>query len=268
MKFRIRFKHKNQYNALINLTLILFFFVQIFSFTSCVNSKQIKYFQATNQDTTTIKTNESEYTIQPLDLLYIKVNSLNEKTRQFFDPRDKDNGGLENEQSLYLKGFEVGINGYLKLPYIDSLLVLGKTLSEVKNLISEKLKEYIDDAVVNIRLISFKVCVFGEVQNPGTLSFYNTRVTIFDAVAAAKPTNFANLKNVIITRLHSNGELKIERIDLTKQDITKSDYYYLKPHDQIYFEPLKVKQYGFTNAPYSLIISAVSLAIIIFTNFK
>jgi polysaccharide export outer membrane protein len=237
-------------------------------FSSCISSKQVKYFQAINQDSITVKTNETEYTIQPLDLLYIKVNSLNEKTRQFFDPRDKDYGGIENEQSLYLKGFEVGINGYLKLPYLDSLLVLGKTLSDTKNMISEKLKEYIDDAVVNIRLISFKVCVFGEVSNPGTFSFYNTRVTIFDAVAAARPTDFANKKNVVITRLLSNGELSIRRIDLTKQEITKSDYYYLKPHDQIYFEPLKVKQYGFTNAPYGLILSTITVALLIINNLK
>lgn len=268
MKFKIQHNHKDHFLPLIKLTFILFFLVQIFSFTSCVNSKQIKYFQTTNQDSTTIKTNETEYTIQPLDLLYIKVNSLNEKTRQFFDPRDGITGGNENELSLYLKGFEVGINGYLKLPYIDSLLVLGKTLSEVKNMVSEKLKEYIDDAVVNIRLINFKVCVFGEVQNGGTLPFYNARVTIFDAVAAAKPTNFANLKNVVITRLLPNGELKIERIDLTKQDITKSDYYYLKPHDQIYFEPLKVKQYGFADAPYGLIVSIMSLTVIIINTLK
>jgi polysaccharide export outer membrane protein len=151
---------------------------------------------------------------------------------------------------------------------MDSLLVLGKTISEVKNLISEKLKEFVEDAVVNIRLISFKVCVFGEVLHSGTFSFYNTKVTIFDAVAAACPNDFANKKNVLITRLLPNGDLKIERIDLTKHDIVKSDYYYLKPHDQIYFEPRRIKQWGFSNAPYSLILSAASFLFVFYNIVK
>lgn len=268
MKFKIQHNHKGHFLPLIKFTFILIFFVQIFSFTSCVNSKQIKYFQATSQDSTTIKTNESEYTIQPLDLLYIKVNSLNEKTMLFFEPSTNKGGYLQNEQSLYLSGFEVDINGYLSLPYIDSLYVVGKTISEVKNMVTEKLKEYVSDAIVNIRLISFKVCVFGEVQNAGTYPFFKSRVTIFDAIAAARPTDFANKKDVIITRLMANGELKVDHIDLTQKDIVKSDYYYLKPHDQIYFKPLKIKQYGFINTPYTLILSVISISFFIYTNTK
>lgn len=266
----IKLHHNNKHHFLppIKLTFILFFFVQLFSYTSCVNSKQIKYFQSTSQDSSAIKTNESEYTIQPLDLLYIKVNSLNEKTMLFFEPSSNKGGYLQNEQSLYLSGYEVDINGYLSLPYIDSLYVVGKTISEVRSMVSDKVKEYVSDAIINIRLINFKVCVFGEVLHAGTYPFFKSRVTIFDAVAVACPTDFANKKDVILTRMMTNGELKVYHLDLTQEDIIKSEFYYLKPHDQIYFKPLKMKQYGFINTPYTLILSIVSIAFFIYTNTK
>ena len=260
-----------QKSILNQLIISLIFFtitIMISFFTSCVSSKEIRYMQTSDSSKTVEKPFETEYNIQPLDLLYINVNSLNDKAMKFFETQGNKGGYMQNEQSLFLSGFEVGIDGYLKLPYLDSLYVLGKTLTEVKSLITDGVKEYIEDAVVNIRLINFKVCVFGEVQNSGTFSFYNNRVTIFDAIAASRPTDFANKKNVIITRLLPNGELSIRRIDLTKHDIIKSDFYYLKPHDQLYFEPLKVKQYGFSNAPYSLILSVITVTFLILNNLK
>ena len=44
-------------------------------------------------------------------------------------------------------------------------------------------------------------------------------------------------------------------------DILASPYYYLKPNDIIYVEPLKIKQWGFTTFPYSTVLSVVTLAL-------
>ena len=44
-------------------------------------------------------------------------------------------------------------------------------------------------------------------------------------------------------------------------DILSSPYYYLKPNDIVYVEPLKMKQWGFTAFPYSTVLSVVSVAL-------
>ena len=47
-----------------------------------------------------------------------------------------------------------------------------------------------------------------------------------------------------------------------------SPYYYLKPNDIVYVEPLKIKQWGFTTFPYSTVFSIVSLAVTLYALFR
>jgi polysaccharide export outer membrane protein len=58
---------------------------------------------------------------------------------------------------------------------------------------------------------------------------------------------------------------EIVTVNVGDADILSSPYYYLKPNDIIYVEPLKFKQWGFTSFPYSTVLSIISLAITIFT---
>jgi polysaccharide export outer membrane protein len=57
-------------------------------------------------------------------------------------------------------------------------------------------------------------------------------------------------------------------IDMEKADILSSDYYYLKPNDIIYVEPLKIKQYGFATFPYALVFSSISTALLLINFFN
>ena len=70
-----------------------------------------------------------------------------------------------------------------------------------------------------------------------------------------------------IIRQTDNGS-KIVSIDMGDADILSSPYYYLKPNDIIYVEPLKIKQWGFTTFPYSTVLSVVSLAVTLYLAFK
>ncbi len=76
-------------------------------------------------------------------------------------------------------------------------------------------------------------------------------------------TNFAKNDEVKIIRQTDNGS-EIVTVDMGKADVLESPYYYLKPNDIIYVEPLKSKQWGFVAFPYSTVISAVSLAVTLY----
>jgi polysaccharide export outer membrane protein len=77
-------------------------------------------------------------------------------------------------------------------------------------------------------------------------------------------TNFAKRDNVKIVRQTDNGS-EIITVDMGQADILSSPYYYLKPNDIIYVEPLKIKQWGFTTFPYSTVLSVVSLGVTLVT---
>ena len=79
----------------------------------------------------------------------------------------------------------------------------------------------------------------------------------------------SNAKNdeVKIIRQTDTGS-EIVSVDLGQADILSSPYYYLKPNDVIYVEPLKIKQWGFSTFPYSTVISIVTLGITLFTLIK
>ena len=75
-----------------------------------------------------------------------------------------------------------------------------------------------------------------------------------------------NAKNdaVKIVRRTDNGS-EIVTVDVGDAAILSSPYYYLKPNDIIYVEPMKFKQWGFTTFPYSTVLSILSLGITVFT---
>ena len=80
-------------------------------------------------------------------------------------------------------------------------------------------------------------------------------------------TNFAKTSEVRIVRQTDDGS-EIITVDLGNADILSSPYYYLKPNDIVYVEPLKIKQWGFTTFPYSTVLSVVSLAVTLYLAFK
>lgn len=244
----------------------------LFCLPACVSQRKVTYFQQTDPlNQKVVKVQEpAEHKTQPGDILYVRVQSVDPKAAAFINSPETQNGNSNlnyNKEMLYFTGYEVGQNGMISLPVLDSLHVLGLTINQVTKLISDSLSGYIEGPVVTVKLSNFQVAVFGEVQNPGSFTYYNSRVTIFQALAQARPGDFANLKNAVITRQTAPGEVTIQRFDLTGSDIVASPYYFVQPNDQIYLEPLPVKRFGFKEFPYALLLSVVNTAVIIFTFF-
>jgi polysaccharide biosynthesis/export protein len=239
--------------------------------SGCVSRRKTILFQKTAHDTIVDIQLPPKYLVQGGDILFIKVQSLDEKAAAFISGNmDESNTNAFNlsEQFLYFNGYEVTPNGMIHLPYLDSLKVSNMTTDQIASMITDSLTPFIKEALITVKLGSFRVSVFGEVQNSGTFLFHRTRASIFEAIAMAKPTEYYNATNVVITRQSSDNRIRIARVDLTSPKILKSSYYFLQPNDQIYIEPLKVKKYGFNTFPYTLILSTLSTLMIIYTFFK
>ncbi len=118
-------------------------------------------------------------------------------------------------------------------------MVKGLTVEEVQQFIQSNANKYFNNAIVIVKLVSFKVTVLGEVKNPGYYFVYNNQATALEALGMAGDlTTFGNRRNIKLLRQHISGT-EVILLDLTNPELLKSDYFYLKPGDVLYVEPLK-----------------------------
>jgi polysaccharide export outer membrane protein len=249
-------------------TIYLFFFVLMImtsSLTSCVSQKKMLYFQnetMLNDSTFTSIEYENErhfdYKVQPGDILYIRIASLDEKFAAYFNTTNT-NSASTNNSSMYLNGYNVDAEGYIELPIVGKVQVKDYTVSEIQEIVQSSMNEYLKETVVYVKLGVFNLTILGEVARPGQYQVYQSDINIFQAIAlAGNATDFANKSKIKIVHQTPKGS-QIVRININDADVLSSPHYYLKPNDIVYVEPLRAKQYGFTTVPYGTIFSAISL---------
>jgi polysaccharide export outer membrane protein len=217
----------------------------ITSLSSCVRYPELVSFAPMNDSIPPeIIENFVDLKIAPQDLLSIKVTSFPPDAARPFniDQEIRNIGGLQNTQNLGLfSGYLVDNEGNIDFPTLGTVKVGGLTTREIKTNIQEQLSAYLKQAVVNVRILNFKVTVSGEVRIPGTVTVPNQRITILEAIGLAGDfTNYANRSNVLITR-EENGVRTYARLDLQSPEVFKSPYFYLQQNDYIYVEPIKAR---------------------------
>lgn len=215
-------------------------------------------------DTLTSFNNERkiDYRVQPGDNLYIRVVTLDEKTTLLLNPLS---GGtnLNSDASVYLNSYNVSEDGYLDFPMTGEILIKNMNIEEVKIILQEKLQVYMKEFVIIVKLVNYNITLLGEVNRPGQYKVYQDNINLFEAVSMAGDlSDFANRNTVAIIRQNKTGS-EVVYVDMTKRDILLSDYYYLKPNDIVYVQPVKGKQFTFANFPYGVVFGAITSTILI-----
>ncbi|SOD91808.1 polysaccharide export outer membrane protein [Spirosoma fluviale] len=258
-------------------TLPLLIALALISFVSgCTSSKKLVYFQSLPTASDSIKlTSRFVPTIQPGDILSVRVSSLSPEATTFFNPPsatlpvDRLTTPATASALPELTGYLVDTDGTLELPLIGKIPVSGLSTSKASDKIREQLKTYLKEPTVNIRNQNFRVSVMGEVARPSLFTIPNERITMLEALSLAGDiTIFGRRDNVLLIR-EVNGVRKFTRIDLTNRDLFSSPYYYLQPNDIVYVEPGKARQAN-ADQTYRLLpiaLSALSFLAIIFRYF-
>ena len=144
-----------------------------------------------------------------------------------------------------LQTYLVDNDGNIIFPIVGQLHVGGLTKSQAEEMILDRIKPYMSEAVnpiVTVRMTGYQISVIGEVARPGTFNVSREKISILEALAQAGDlTIYGQRKNVQLIREDSTGRKSIYTFDLTDANIINSPYFYLQQNDVIYVTPNKVK---------------------------
>ena len=142
------------------------------------------------------------YRVAPGDVLNITVWDHPELTTPAGQFRDAE-----------VSGQLIGDDGYFFYPYVGKLRADGKTTSELREILTERLSDYINNPQLDVRVVGFrsqKVYVVGEVEAPGVIPLTDIPMMVADAISLSGGlTENAHKSGVNISR---GG--KIYEIDL------------------------------------------------------
>ncbi len=221
--------------------------LSVIMLASCANVKDIAYFQDKAIDHPEEIDKHGGIVIQPKDMISIVVSSRNPELSTMFNlPVVSYQAGSEIVTSAAqqrLMGYVVDNDGYIDFPVLGEINVGGMTRWELSEYIKNTLLEkgYLNDAVVTVEFMNFKVSVLGEVNKPGTYTIEGDKVTVLQALSLAGDlTIFGKRNNVTVIR-EMDGERIFYNVDLCSVDMFKSPAYNLLQNDIVYVEPSKIK---------------------------
>ncbi len=250
------------------LPLFIKFSIFLVFFSSCVPNKRLVYLQNITDSTRSLKFEQNlEYTIKPGDNLYIQILSAEKESSDFLNLISGAN--MNYDVSVYLNSYAVSYSGFIELPVIGKIMVKDKTTNQIKNEIHKLIIEkYLTQVTIVVRQVNLTLTILGEVNKPSEYKLYQDRINIFEAIAIAGDlTYYAQRDNILIMRKTDKG-LTTKRISLLDDNIINSEYYYLKPGDIIYVQPLKGKNFLFVQFPYTLIFSIITTTLLILNFFN
>ncbi len=211
--------------------------------TNCVSYESlVNYGDKTSASTQIPIENAPKIVIQPYDVLSVQVHASNSEAAEPFKlTSDAEGAGGYNIELIQLNGYLIDEQGFIDFPTLGKIELKDLTIEEAKQLILGKLKPHLNDPVVNIRHLNFKVTVSGEVLRPGTRTIFDNRISLPEALSLAGDlTDYANRENILIVREQS-GQRSFRRVNLLSASLFQSEYFYLKQNDLIYVEPVKAK---------------------------
>jgi polysaccharide export outer membrane protein len=255
------------------LTSVILLFL-IFGLNSCISKRKLTYFSSPAIDTLRDKkfTNRNAvYKLQPRDVLSIRIKTLDEKTADYFNTSPINQVQQINNAALYMSGQSIDVEGNVTLSEVGKVNVANLSVYEAQEKIQKRVNDFLSNATVLVKLVSFKITVLGEVNNPGYFYVYNDQATVLEALGMAGDlTDYGQRDNITLVRQVEGGSV-VKVINLKSKNVIASPYYYLMPNDVLYVQPLKAKldrgNLGTLNV-LSILFGAISTALLLLNYTK
>jgi len=259
----------------INRTTVFILFSVTLIFSSCISRKKLTYLRYSDKvaDYESINNNNNSitpaaYKIMPYDNLFIRVITPDPQWSELFNIMPAGQGGTVTEESAGLFGYSVDTDGNIEIPFVGTVEVANKTLSEIKSELDVVFKNYVADAAITVKLVNNYISILGEVEGPGRYRLTKDRLNVFEALSMAGDiTAYGDRQKVQLIRPSPYGP-NIKEFNLRDRSILSSDFFYVMPNDVIYVIPTKGKAFQVNSTVYSLLITTLTSTLAIIAFFR
>ena len=126
-------------------------------------------------------------------------------------------------------------DGMISLPLLDDVMAAGLTPTELRNVLAQRLAEYVPSPAVTVivnDVKSFKVAVIGDVVKPARYEL-KSRTSVLDVLALAGGfTQFASRTRVVVLRQEGEKRVRIPfNYNRMTNDSSVEEDLYLRPND-------------------------------------
>ncbi len=228
------------------LTLICFF-VALLMIGGCVPQRKIKLLQEeanvkdqgeADELLKTIKLQPPIYTLKPGDVLSLQIRTTTPAENNFLAAPATTFGTATDP---LLTGYTLDEGGNLNLPVIGDVNLLNLSMPEARVKVTAALAPYFEYPTVNLRLLTFKYTIVGEVERQGQFTSLQDNINLMEALAnAGGMTPYANRGQIRLIR-QEEGQARIYTLSLLEEDIIGMKNYYIQPNDMIVIDPLPAR---------------------------
>lgn len=221
--------------------------------TSCSSNKDtLTYFEDLQEVSSVAMPKSVPLKLGPDDELYILVNSEEPRASAPYNIVSTAVGErasiLDTNVNPKAQTYVVNTKGDINFPQLGVIHVAGMTIEELQKYLTERISKLINDPIVTVELVNFRINVLGEVLKPGPVTVHRNRYSVLDALADAGDMTPYGVRDQVLLIRDNNGTQERVMLDLTKSDVLTSDYFYLQPNDYIYVRPNDVRK---ANARYN-----------------
>lgn len=227
-----------------------FIFVVVLA-NSCVTNKQYTYFQKHDlyqkpvEDSVyrTYSIPSFGYKLKPYDILSIKFFSLTGAELNIFKREQQQSGGMMQGEAALLGGYLLDENGEVSFPDVGKVQLAGLTLFEAEDKLQRIANLYLEEPIIEVKLLNYRFTMLGEVNGEGVLSTFNYAVSIPEAIGMAGGlTDLADKSNIkIIRRVGDTNE--VFYVNLLEEDFFNNNKRYIHSNDIIVVPPLKQRPF-------------------------
>lgn len=264
------------------LLLILPFFL-----FSCISTKDVRYMQPNESlvinEEGLVPYNVPTYRITKNDILTLNIVTTPQgDAAQFYSTLNSAPAGggtaapvgnlsVSNQgtgqggnTTIYFNGLKVDSNGDVNVFGIGYIKAEGRTVEDMTKEIQEKVNENFVQGKSEVRLNTDGITyyILGDVETvdiSGEKKAHKNTLTITEALAINGGLNrTVDRTNVVIHRKLPEG-IKIAKIDLTREDVMNSPYYWVQNGDEIFLNTRSKNLNGFGKDPIQTLTTGVSL---------
>jgi len=202
-----------------------------------------------------------DYNVQPRDILYVSVKAQTPDgalTEMLSDGASANVSYITSEGGAYMMGYSIDPEGNVTIPLVGDVKVAGMTIYKIRDLFQQKVDSLFRHAYVEVRLMSFKYTVLGEVRSPGSFVNYNDQLTVLEAIGRAGGIAETGTKEKVLVIRPTGDQTVTYHIDLQDKSLLSSPAYFLTPNDVVIVQPNPRKVFNVNLPTISFIISTVT----------